>query len=49
MAHTRISAMKAFFNPPEVTNGELIKFRKADPKGFEEIGDLCIKALEKKN
>lgn len=45
---TRAQAIKQFFSTPEkpVTNHELIEFRKADEKGYDEIGDLCIKALE---
>lgn len=50
MVHTRATAIKEYFNTPEkpVTNTELIQFAREDKPGYEEIGDLCIEALEKK-
>ena len=45
---TRVEALKQFFGVPEkpITNAELIDFRKVDKQGFDEIADLCIRALE---
>jgi len=44
----KIEAIKRFFSTPEkpVANTELLEFRRADPKGFDEVADACIKALE---
>jgi len=47
---TRIEAIKKFFHSDvkPITNIELLAFAKADKKGFEEIGDLCLAALSEK-
>lgn len=43
---SRIDAIKKFFGTERpVTNAELIEFRKADAKGFNEIAADCAKAL----
>lgn len=38
---TRIQKVKDFFSTPEkpVTNAELLKLKKADPEGFEQIAE----------
>ena len=49
MEKTRAQAMKDYFGSEEkpVTNTELIQFAREDKPGYEEVGDLCIEALEK--
>lgn len=45
----KVEAIKTYFSTPEspVTNSELVKFRREDPKGFDEIAEACIQALQK--
>ena len=47
---TKAEAMRAFFSTPEkpVTNSELMAFRKGDPKGYNELGEAALAALDKK-
>jgi len=44
---SKIEAIKSYFGIAEhpVANKELMKFRKEDPKGFDEVAEACIKAL----
>lgn len=45
----KIEAIKTYFgqgeDAREVTNKELIEFRKIDPAGFNEVAELSAKAL----
>jgi len=45
---SKIGAIKEYFSVPgkPVTNHELIELRKADPKGFDEIGEACLLVLQ---
>ena len=40
---TRIQAMKEFFG--DLSAQEILDFKKGDPEGFTEIGDLAIAEL----
>lgn len=42
---TRVEAIRKFFASEEkpLKNSELLQFAKEDKKGFEEIGELCLK------
>ncbi len=44
---TRIQAMKEFFK--DLSAQEILDFKKADPEGFFEIGDLCLQELAEQN
>lgn len=43
---TKSDAIKTFFGDVRpVTTAELMELRKADPAGYDEIGQACLKAL----
>ena len=45
MEQSRIQAIKEYFNPPPVTNSELIALKKTNPEDFKWLGDESAKAL----